>query len=212
MGGNNGGHNPANPALTNAQVGEAIHQYRNGAAAADIANQLNVTEAAIHYHLRKRGIAPRTVRTPTPPRQPSAAKIMARTRGLAELPDALTAALAGDPTDTAWQRDALCAQTDPEEFYPDKGGSTAAAKAVCRRCPVAAECLDYALANNEGFGVWGGLSERERRKLRPPLPPGPAPIRHGTPAGAKAHYRAGEKPCPLCSEANAAYARRRKAS
>jgi WhiB family transcriptional regulator, redox-sensing transcriptional regulator len=60
----------------------------------------------------------------------------------------------------------LCAQTDPEIFYPEKGGSTRDAKRVCLSCDVRAECLDYALANDERFGIWGGLSERERRKLK----------------------------------------------
>lgn len=66
----------------------------------------------------------------------------------------------------AWQVDALCAQTDPEAFFPEKGGSTRDAKKVCGACTVKQECLDYALANDERFGIWGGLSERERRKLR----------------------------------------------
>ena len=66
----------------------------------------------------------------------------------------------------AWQERALCAQTDPEAFFPEKGGSTREAKKVCSSCDVRAECLDYALANDERFGIWGGLSERERRKLK----------------------------------------------
>lgn len=66
----------------------------------------------------------------------------------------------------AWAGDALCAQTDPEVFYPEKGGSTRDAKAVCGRCGVQAECLEYALEHDERFGVWGGLSERERRQLK----------------------------------------------
>jgi WhiB family redox-sensing transcriptional regulator len=62
--------------------------------------------------------------------------------------------------------DGLCAQTDPEAFFPEKGGSVRDAKAICRRCPVIAACLDYALASDERFGVWGGMSERERHALR----------------------------------------------
>lgn len=65
-----------------------------------------------------------------------------------------------------WQERALCAQTDPEAFFPEKGGSTREAKRVCTGCEVRAECLEYALDNDERFGIWGGLSERERRKLR----------------------------------------------
>lgn len=65
-----------------------------------------------------------------------------------------------------WQERALCAQTDPEAFFPEKGGSTREAKLVCMRCDVRSECLDYALQHDERFGIWGGLSERERRRLR----------------------------------------------
>ena len=65
-----------------------------------------------------------------------------------------------------WQERALCAQTDPEAFFPEKGGSTREAKRICSGCEVRAECLEYALAHDERFGIWGGLSERERRRLR----------------------------------------------
>ncbi|NMA77709.1 WhiB family transcriptional regulator [Brachybacterium massiliense] len=77
--------------------------------------------------------------------------------------------LAGQDSDEAeltWQERALCAQTDPEAFFPEKGGSTREAKKVCVSCEVRAECLEYALENDERFGIWGGLSERERRKLK----------------------------------------------
>ena len=59
----------------------------------------------------------------------------------------------------SWQERALCAQTDPEAFFPEKGGSTREAKKVCLACDVRGECLEYALANDERFGIWGG-SER----------------------------------------------------
>jgi WhiB family redox-sensing transcriptional regulator len=65
-----------------------------------------------------------------------------------------------------WRLDALCAETDPEAFFPEKGGSTREAKRVCLGCDVRAECLEFALTNDERFGIWGGLSERERRRLR----------------------------------------------
>ncbi|MPY78661.1 MAG: WhiB family transcriptional regulator [Actinophytocola sp.] len=65
-----------------------------------------------------------------------------------------------------WQERALCAQTDPEAFFPEKGGSTREAKRICQGCEVRSECLEYALAHDERFGIWGGLSERERRKLK----------------------------------------------
>jgi WhiB family transcriptional regulator, redox-sensing transcriptional regulator len=73
----------------------------------------------------------------------------------------------GEPTEEPdWQERALCAQTDPEAFFPEKGGSTREAKRICSGCEVRAECLEYALVNDERFGIWGGLSERERRRLR----------------------------------------------
>ncbi|WP_323802184.1 WhiB family transcriptional regulator [Mycobacterium sp.] len=65
-----------------------------------------------------------------------------------------------------WQDRALCAQTDPEAFFPEKGGSTREAKKICLGCEVRHECLEYALAHDERFGIWGGLSERERRRLK----------------------------------------------
>jgi WhiB family transcriptional regulator, redox-sensing transcriptional regulator len=65
-----------------------------------------------------------------------------------------------------WQERALCAQTDPEAFFPEKGGSTREAKRVCVSCEVRVECLEYALEQDERFGIWGGLSERERRRLK----------------------------------------------
>jgi WhiB family redox-sensing transcriptional regulator len=77
------------------------------------------------------------------------------------------------PDDAEWMDQALCAQTDPESFYPEKGGSTREAKKTCEQCLVRAECLDWALANDERFGIWGGLSERERRAISKTLQQGP---------------------------------------
>lgn len=62
--------------------------------------------------------------------------------------------------------DALCVQTDPEAFFPEKGGRVEPAKRVCARCPVRAECLEYALAHDERFGVWGGQSAAARARMR----------------------------------------------
>jgi WhiB family transcriptional regulator, redox-sensing transcriptional regulator len=74
--------------------------------------------------------------------------------------------LAPATTDDQWQERALCAQTDPEAFFPEKGGSTREAKRICMGCEVREACLEYALAHDERFGIWGGLSERERRRLK----------------------------------------------
>jgi WhiB family redox-sensing transcriptional regulator len=66
----------------------------------------------------------------------------------------------------SWKLRGTCKTVDPELFFPEKGGSVTEAKRICTGCPVRAECLDFALRNNERFGVWGGLSERERLRLR----------------------------------------------
>ena len=84
---------------------------------------------------------------------------------LAVLDFGVTALFAEDE-DESWQDKALCAQTDPEAFFPEKGGSTREAKRICLGCEVKDACLEYALANDERFGIWGGLSERERRRLK----------------------------------------------
>jgi WhiB family redox-sensing transcriptional regulator len=68
-------------------------------------------------------------------------------------------------TDT-WQLLAECRGMDPELFHPTRGEDTRAAKATCRECVVRAECLTHALANNEFHGIWGGLCEKQRKKLR----------------------------------------------
>lgn len=65
-----------------------------------------------------------------------------------------------------WQLFANCLGVDPDLFFPERGASTKEAKGVCRACVVREDCLEYALENSEKFGIWGGLSERERRRLR----------------------------------------------
>ncbi len=66
----------------------------------------------------------------------------------------------------AWQARANCMGVDPELFFPERGSSTREAKEVCRGCVVRIECLEFAIANSEKFGIWGGMSERERRRVR----------------------------------------------
>lgn len=65
-----------------------------------------------------------------------------------------------------WHKGALCAQTDPELFFPEKGAGLNVALAICHRCPVRLDCLETALRDNEMHGVWGGMSEHQRRLLR----------------------------------------------
>lgn len=103
--------------------------------------------------------APHTDPEPAPvetPRRPQ----------LTLVPDPIDVAPALTPEDDLWQERALCAQTDPEAFFPEKGGSTREAKRICQGCEVRDACLEYALAHDERFGIWGGLSERERRRLK----------------------------------------------
>ena len=90
---------------------------------------------------------------------------------------AATARPACDPPD--WRSDAACRDADPELFFPD-GDITSAraqvktAKLICRGCPVSATCLNWALASGQEAGIWGGLTEEERRRLsrRGPLSAG----------------------------------------
>ena len=65
-----------------------------------------------------------------------------------------------------WRELGLCQQVDSEVFFPDKGGSTREAKRICAACEVQPQCLEFALQHDERFGIWGGLSERERRRTK----------------------------------------------
>ena len=69
-------------------------------------------------------------------------------------------------TPEPWTELAACRMLPPDMFFPGKGHETATAKAVCAECPVCEDCLDYALRRGEKWGIWGGTSERERRKMR----------------------------------------------
>ncbi len=71
-----------------------------------------------------------------------------------------------DLGDRSWQGQANCLGVDPDLFFPERGASTREAKGVCRGCVVREQCLEYALVNGEKFGIWGGMSERERRRIR----------------------------------------------
>lgn len=64
-----------------------------------------------------------------------------------------------------WMADGICGQVDGDLWFPEKGSSTAEAKRICMGCPVRDRCLEWALNSNERFGVWGGKSERDRRKI-----------------------------------------------
>jgi WhiB family transcriptional regulator, redox-sensing transcriptional regulator len=64
-----------------------------------------------------------------------------------------------------WLFDGLCTQVDTDLFFPEKGGSTREAKAVCQRCPVIVECRDWAVQTQQRHGIWGGLTWAERKAL-----------------------------------------------
>jgi WhiB family redox-sensing transcriptional regulator len=68
--------------------------------------------------------------------------------------------------DLAWQDGANCKGANADLFFPERGASTRAAKGICRECQVREECLEFAITTSEKFGIWGGLSERERRRIR----------------------------------------------
>jgi WhiB family redox-sensing transcriptional regulator len=77
------------------------------------------------------------------------------------------------PTPPEWTRDALCAQTDPDAWFPEKGDRNAAALAVCNGipggrppCPVREKCLKYALDNDERWGIWAGTTQKDRQRMR----------------------------------------------
>ena len=64
-----------------------------------------------------------------------------------------------------WMEQAICRGAAPAEFFPSDGSGVEAAQRVCTHCPVQSECLEYALENRIEHGVWGGASERERRRI-----------------------------------------------
>lgn len=98
-----------------------------------------------------------------------------------------------------WQKDAACRGMGPELFFPPRGESPAAAKAVCATCPITDKCYEYARTNHERAGVWGGRTGRARQTV-------PTPIKHGEPGGHSAHLRRGETPCAECKVAWNVYA------
>ena len=67
--------------------------------------------------------------------------------------------------DTQWMAEGKCREAPPSAFFPSDGLGVQAAQRICADCPVADACLEYALAHRIDHGVWGGRSERERRRL-----------------------------------------------
>ena len=115
-----------------------------------------------------------------------------------------------------WRDRAECRDDPIPDLWfvpPGDRHGIAAAKAICRRCPVAAECLAEAMADPSIVGVWGGTSEVERAKLRVAMPRQPKGIQHGIPGGHRTHRARGEESCGPCTAAaraqNARYNQRK---
>lgn len=110
-----------------------------------------------------------------------------------------------------WRRDARCLGRDPEIWHSDRGEVVEQAKAICRPCPARERCLAEALTDRTPAGVWGGLTESERRPLLPAAKPAPgrveAPTKQrgscGSRSGYKLHRRHLEAACAPCLDANA---------
>lgn len=109
--------------------------------------------------------------------------------------------------DHDWKADALCCETGGDWWFaePTRANREAInqAKAVCALCHVRQDCLEYALVNDERYGIWGGLTPRARDKLRRRrgMPRRRAAIRHGTEAGYRQHVRYDDPPCLDCQVA-----------
>ena len=107
---------------------------------------------------------------------------------------------AGNRGVVSWREQAACRGLDPDLFFPGRGELAEPAKQVCAVCPVSAECLDAANDGLEKFGIWSGLSERQRRDLRSPSD-GRACARCGERTETTQHTCCG--PCGLAADAEA---------
>jgi WhiB family redox-sensing transcriptional regulator len=106
-----------------------------------------------------------------------------------------------DARDRTWMPQAACRGMNPDTFHPSRGESVRELKAICAECPVIDPCREYGIS--EKHGIWGGLSERERRTLRRDVAKGPREIRHGTQGGYDTHRKRGEDACDACKAARA---------
>jgi WhiB family redox-sensing transcriptional regulator len=125
--------------------------------------------------------------------------------------------------DRSWITQGACKGTATGVFYPERGESTLGPQAICRTCPVRVECLDYAMRGREAWGIWGGTTENQRRRLRVSIAAGHVTydevleahrdhdgIDHGTPMGYRAHLRRNVPPCDPCRASWRAYQNRHK--
>ncbi len=110
---------------------------------------------------------------------------------------------------------AACKGMNPDLFFPEHGVRPTQARKTCETCPVRQQCLDYALADAQLIGMWGGTTSRQRATIRRQrsgrnVGQQPQPIRHGTNSGYQQHTRRGERPCPECHQAHTADRQARK--
>lgn len=145
--------------VTGDQIRQAIAEYKNGRPVSAIATDLGVATATIYNHFHARHVPlNRPYNRKTTGRGPRPAFV-----AVEAIP------VHNGPVDGNgdWTELAACRETDPAMFYPENSSTHLAQKAkqVCRRCPVTAQCLEHALATREEYGVWGGLSTRERIAL-----------------------------------------------
>jgi hypothetical protein len=114
-------------------------------------------------------------------------------------------------SDQNWRASAACADYPDEVFFPHPNDDGRAAKRICAECPVARECLTEALTKREEHGVWGGLTEHERRQIIAPRHTNGLPTaRCGTESGYRRHLRAKENACAACRSAGRAARARRE--
>jgi hypothetical protein len=142
----------ASARLTPQQRLDLVARLKAGATGTEVAAEFGVTLAAVAYHAAKAGL-------PKVNGRPRAAALPA--------PAVALEALASSPE---WKLSGNCTTADPDEFYPDKRDERTAtrAKALCTGCPVKAQCLAEALSQHvsQDWGVWGGTTHYERRKMR----------------------------------------------
>ena len=96
---------------------------------------------------------------------PQLGVIVVTSHGIPTWPDQWSTAMSHISTDTGWMSRGNCADRDPSIFFPSDGVGVERAKKLCEGCPSQSSCLEYALANRVEHGVWGGASERQRRRI-----------------------------------------------
>jgi WhiB family redox-sensing transcriptional regulator len=119
-----------------------------------------VADQLAESHMRTIRRTPPRISTSTPPRTPVQPPIRP---AVSQPPTEVRRS--GGGLNTEWMADGNCAHESPATFFPSDGVGVEIARRICTTCPVREQCLEYALTNRIDNGVWGGLSERERRRV-----------------------------------------------